>query len=79
MFLPELSNQEIGRYHSKSPIKQTAADHSSGSNSKPEPAQVDDIGQELAELKARHDCLRQTLHQLGEQLLSLAQSAGDPA
>jgi hypothetical protein len=73
MFLPKLSNQEIGRYHTKSPTKQTAVDHFSSSNSKPEQAKVDDIGQELAELKARYDYLRRTLHQLGEQLLILAQ------
>ena len=72
MYLPKLSNQKTGCYHSKSPTKQTAADYSDGSNSKPEPAQVDDIAQELAELKAGHDYLRQTLHHLGEQLLGLA-------
>ena len=72
MYLPKLSNQKTGCYHSKSPTKQTAADHSSGSTPKPEPAQVNDIGQELAELKASHDYLSQTLYHLGEQLLGLA-------
>ncbi len=72
MVLPKLSNQEIGCYHSKSLTNQTDADHSNGNNTKPSPAEVDDIGHELAELKIRHDYLRRTLHQLGEQLLNLA-------
>jgi hypothetical protein len=72
MFLPKLSNQEIGCYHSKSLDNQADANHSNSSNTKPGPAGVEDIGHELAELKKRHDYLRQTLHQLGTQLLNLA-------
>ncbi|MBE7555555.1 MAG: hypothetical protein HS126_31280 [Anaerolineales bacterium] len=72
MFLPKLSNQEIGCYYSKSLNQQTSVDHSNGSSPKPGPTEVDDIGQELAALKIRHDHLKQTLHQLGEQLVNLA-------
>ncbi len=75
MFLPKLSNQEIGCYHSKSPTARTYGDHSNVSSKKYGQGQVDDISHQLAELKTKQDYLRQTLHQVGEQLLILTQNS----
>jgi hypothetical protein len=79
MYLPRLSNQEIGCYHSKSPTAQAVADHSTVIRSKHDQGQVEDIRHELTELKTKQDVLRQTLCQVGEQLVVLAQSSGNPA
>ena len=79
MFLPKLSNQEIGCYHSKTATPQLEADLSGSINPKPGPAGTDDISQELVELKAKQDSLRQILRQVGEQFLALAQSSASSA
>ena len=79
MYLPKLSNQEIGCYHSKSPTTQTGVDHSNASNKKAGQGQVDDVSHQLAELKTKQDYLRQSLREVGEQLLILTQSTGNPA
>ena len=79
MYLPKLSNQEIGCYHSKSPTTRTGVDHSNVSSKMYGQGQVDDISHQLTELKTKQDYLRQTLRQVGEQLLILTQSSADPA
>ena len=79
MYLPKLSNQEIGCYHSQSPTTRTGVDQSNVSSTKAGRDQVDDISHQLAELKTKQDYLRQSLREVGEQLLILTQSSGDPA
>lgn len=78
MFLPKLSNQEIGCYHSKAPTVGTAGNQPKIGSPARRPGQVDDFGRELAELKTRQDSLRLTLRQVGEQFLALAQKEIQP-
>jgi hypothetical protein len=79
MYLPKLSDQKVGCYHSKSPITRIGVDHPNASNRKAGQGQVDDISRQLAELKEKQDDLRQTLREVGEQLLVLTQSSGNLA
>jgi hypothetical protein len=79
MYLPKLSDQEIGCYYSKSPITRIGVDHPNASKRKAGQGQVDDVSRQLAELKAKQNDLRQTLRKVGEQLLVLTQSSGNPA
>jgi len=50
MYLPKLSNQEVGRYHSKSPVEVTGNGHNSVAKTA-QPASFDEIQTKLAELQ----------------------------
>ncbi len=76
MFLPKLSNQEIGCYHSKTAKPQLKANPSGTIDPKGGPIEAEDIHHELVELKTEQESLRQTLRQVGEQFLALGQSSG---
>ena len=51
MYLPKLSNQEVGRYHSKSPVEVTGNGHNGVSKTEAT-ATVHELQAKVAELQA---------------------------